>query len=249
MPASQSMRGRHHLQLKRQKQVSGAFNILESLNISRLLDKINMSEREQKLLALLLVAGLIIGVMFGGKFLTERYQRSSAKALAVKSELQNRQLLMKSADVYKSEIDWLEKLKVFDEKSRFRKPSQVAETELQTFARDQAIAAGLEIKKQGVQPADKTGVHFHRAKAEFQVAGSEMSLFRWMDRLNSPRDFRTVTYYRMFPQRKDDTKVDCTVIVELWYVPQSIEELGTEEPGSPTPSSPDVNSIIPGRNI
>ncbi len=203
-----------------------------------------MSEREQKLLALLLVAGLIIGVMFGGKFLMERYQRSSAKAEQVKNELNTRQLLMNSAEVYQDEISWLEQLQVFEEKSRFRKPSQVAETELQTFARDQAIAAGLEIKKQGVQPADKTGAHFHRAKAEFQVAGSEASLYRWLDRLNSPRDFRTLTYYRMYPQRKDDTKIDCTVIVELWYVPQSIDELNEGDLESPS-----IDSILPSTNI
>lgn len=201
-----------------------------------------MSEREQKLLSLLVVAAAIIGIMFGARFLIDRYNRSTSKAIAVQGELQGREILMKSADVYQGGKKWLETLKVFDENSRFRKPAQTAETELQSFVRDQAVAAGLEVKKQEVQPADKTGAHFHRAKAKFDVGGTEIALYRWLDRLNSPRDLRTVTYFRMFPQRKDDTKINCTVIVELWYVPQSIEQLSAEPAVEPTPS---VDAILP----
>jgi len=70
-----------------------------------------------------------------------------------------------------------------------------------------------------VLPTDKTGPHYHRVKYEIPVSGTEQALYAWLDRMQTPGEFRAVTFLRLSPNREDDTKIDATVIVEQWYVP------------------------------
>ena len=48
----------------------------------------------------------------------------------------------------------------------------------------------------------------------FKVTGREDSLYRWLDRLQMPDQFKGVTFMRLAPDAKDDTKIDATVVVD-----------------------------------
>jgi len=116
------------------------------------------------------------------------------------------------------EIDWLAKHEP--------KPAAVQEVDsaLQKFAQEEAIKASLTVKRQKPQTAERPeGATYHRARIEFEVTGTEAALYLWLDKLQSPPQFRAVTSLRLTPQRDDDTKVDCTVVIEQWFVPQPLD--------------------------
>ena len=77
-------------------------------------------------------------------------------------------------------------------------------------------------KRRKIQPAvEDAGLSYHRARVELEVSGREQVLYQWIDRLNSPADFRTVTQMRLNPKRDDDTQVDCLLLIEQWFVPDA----------------------------
>jgi hypothetical protein len=51
------------------------------------------------------------------------------------------------------------------------------------------------------------------------VTGSEESLYRWFDKINVPEQFRAVSQILLSPNKQDDTKIDCTVTLEQWFIP------------------------------
>jgi TPP-dependent trihydroxycyclohexane-1,2-dione (THcHDO) dehydratase len=63
------------------------------------------------------------------------------------------------------------------------------------------------------------GLHFHRAKIQLTVNGSEEALYRWFDRLNIPEQLRIASSIRVSPNTQDDTKIDCTATIEQWFMP------------------------------
>ena len=122
-----------------------------------------------------------------------------------------------------SEMDWMA------DKSPAPKAGQLVATELEQYASNQANTHQLTIKRRAIKPNDEAGVHFHRAKVEFNVTGREDSLYRWLDRLQMPEQFRAVTSMRLSPDAKDDTLIDATVDVEQWYIPQSEDDAATPQ--------------------
>ena len=99
--------------------------------------------------------------------------------------------------------------------------NQDVQTKLQQLCESEAKKFSLEIKNQRPLPTDTTsGVHYHRAKIQLTVSGTEDALYRWFDRLNVPDQLRAATVIRLSPNAKDDTKIDCTATVEQWFVPQ-----------------------------
>jgi hypothetical protein len=98
--------------------------------------------------------------------------------------------------------------------------NQDVQTQLQQFAEREAKSTGLTIKTQKPLPTDATeGRNYHRAKIQFTVTGTEESLYRWFDRLNTPEQLRIASQIRLSPNTQDDTKIDCTVTVEQWFIP------------------------------
>jgi len=186
-----------------------------------------MNEREKKLLSLLGIAGFVILNVFLFKMYQTKLSDSQREKTTAESQLRSRKILLQNQESHQSEVDWLSNVDV--------KPvvREEAEATLAQYAESEAKRSGLDIKRQKLLPAKTDGVHFHRVKAEFQVGGTEASLYRWLDRLYDPNKFRSVTYMRTFPQRKDDTKVDCVVVVERWFVPKdATEQESLEEEGA-----------------
>jgi hypothetical protein len=176
-----------------------------------------MSDREKKLVLLFSLAIFVLLNFFAISWY-RGYRASVTKALGkAKQSVVDADIMDKDREINQGEMDWLA--------DHYPEPKagQTVQTELEQFASNQATANTLEIKRRKILPSDETG-RFHRAKVEFNVTGTEAALYRWLDRLQMPDQFRAITFMRLSPDAKDDTKIDCTVTAEQWYVPASGEE-------------------------
>ena len=174
-----------------------------------------MSPREKKLLTLFALAGFIILNFVAIRFFIDKRMSVKAARTEAVRQLDTAEMFAASKNDVIDEMEWL------SQHEPTPTPHQEVETELLEMVAREANAAGLTIKpsSQKIQPVDEKGPHYHRAKMVISVTGMENSLYRWLDRLNSPEDFRTVTTIRLSPNREDDTKIDCTATFEKWFVP------------------------------
>ena len=173
-----------------------------------------MSDRENKLLIFFGIAGFAILNFLGFKAAMGKRGEVENQRKAAQLQLANADMVHNSSDQVKDEMDWLAK----------NQPepiaSQDAQTKLQQFSEREAKAAGLTIKTQKPLATDQTaGKSYHRVKFQFVVTGSEESLYRWFDKINIPEQFRAVTQILLSPDKQDDTKIDCTVTIEQWFIP------------------------------
>jgi type II secretory pathway component PulM len=173
-----------------------------------------MSDREKKLVLLFGLAAFVLLNVFGISWY-KKYKLDLVKKLG-KAES-----AVAEADAYAAryeevgeEVTWLQ------EHTPEAKAGQTVQAQLQQFASTEATKNTLTVKRPKILPNDETGPHFHRARVEFNVTGTEASLYRWLDKLQSPEQLRAITGMRLSPDTKDDTLIECTVTVEQWYVPQ-----------------------------
>ena len=176
-----------------------------------------MNARERRMLILLGVVGFLLLNLFAYRWYKQK------KELA-KGERARAEIILESANAYSEK-----EAQVADEIKRMKdhepQPAAVQEVDsaLQKFAQEEALKASLTVKRQKPQTPDREKAHYHRARIEFEVTGTESALYLWLDKLQSPQQFRSVTSLRLSPQRDDDTKIDCTVVIEQWFVPQPVD--------------------------
>ena len=173
-----------------------------------------MSSREKRLLIFFAAAGFLV-LNFLGFSAYQNLKRKSQAALGqAQLQLENAQSVSASRDQVSAEMEWL------TAHLPAEGAKQDVQTKLQQFCDSQAKSVGLTIKTQKPLPTDETeGRRFHRAKIEFTVSGSEDALYRWFDRLNVPEQMRIATQIRLSPNPQDDTKIDCTAVIEQWFTP------------------------------
>lgn len=172
-----------------------------------------MSPREKKLILFFALAGFaVLNFLAIGFFKTKRadVDRQKAEALV---KLESAKNFSASREQVTDQMEWLA------QHEPEPAANQDVQTKLQKFSETEAKNLGLTIKSQKPLPTDATGKHYHRAKLEITVTGSEESLYRWFDRLNVPDQFRIASRVRLSPNTQDDTKIDCTATVEQWFVP------------------------------
>lgn len=173
-----------------------------------------MSSREKRLLIFFAAAGFLVLNFLGVKFYQAERIKVRAKLAEARQQLQTAEIISASREQVAEEMDWLE------ENEPEPAASQDVQTKLQKFCESEAQAAGLTIKIQRPMPTDTSaGLYFHRAKFQFTLLGREENLYRWLDKVNVPADLRMATQIRLSPNKEDDTQVDCTVVVEQWFVP------------------------------
>lgn len=174
-----------------------------------------MSSREKKLLIFFAVAGFLVINLFGIKSFFAYQAKVKADRQVAQNELDIANTFRESKDQVTDEMNWLA------DNEPEPAEDQVVQTNLQQLAETEARNGGLSIKTGGQKllPTDKTGLHYHRAKVEFTVTGSEQALYGWIAKLQVPTQFRAVTFLRLLPNREDDTKIDATLIIEQWFVP------------------------------
>jgi hypothetical protein len=173
-----------------------------------------MSPREKKLLIFFASAGFIVLNFLGfGFFQTKRLEVMRARDQA-RQQLDTAEMYRASRDQVQPQMEWLAE----------REPEPAADqdvkTKLQQLCEREAQSTGLEIKSQKPLATDSSeGRHYHRAKIEISISGTEEALYRWFDKLNEPDQLRAATFIRLSPNQQDDTKIDCRATVEQWFVP------------------------------
>lgn len=174
-----------------------------------------MSAREKKLLLFFALAGFAVLNFLAFNFATAKRAEVNSRRTLAQQELDTAEEFRDKREQVTDEMDWLAE----------HEPEPVAnqdiQTTLQQFAEREAKTTGLTIKTQKPLPTDSTGVHFHRAKLQITVTGTEQALYQWFDRLNVPQQFRVASQIRLTPNQQDDTKIDCTATIEQWFVPKS----------------------------
>lgn len=193
-----------------------------------------MSDREKKLVLLFGLAAFVLLNAFGVSWFRKQKDMLASKVRVAEGNVQTADAFSRKYDTVIEEMDWMA------EHAPDGRAGQLVATELEQYASNQATTHQLTVKRRAILPNDQSGTHFHRAKAEFNVTGKEDSLYRWLDRLQMPDQFRAITFLRLSPDAKDDTLIDCTVTVEQWYVPLAD---GTEEEAAETPA-PAPNPIL-----
>lgn len=176
-----------------------------------------MSDREKRLLVFLLIVGfLVINALLGFKVFWPKLQSARLEAERLNTTYEEGMKALSAGGEEEEEIAWLEQYEPQP------LPSQKAESQLEGLANLEAQRRGLTVKSRKIQPAVVDPIlNYHRARVQLEVSGDEQNLYRWLDRLNAPTEFRTVTQMRVNPKRDDDTKVDCLVLIEQWFVPES----------------------------
>lgn len=173
-----------------------------------------MSPREKTLLLFFASAAFLLLNFLGFRLFADHRTSLQNKRSAALVELETAERFRASSEDILDEMDWLA------EHEPEPQPFQDVQNALQQLAESEATAAGLTIKTQKLLPTDTTsGVHYHRAKVQISVTGSEEALYRWFDRINVPQQFRSATLLRISPNREDDTRIDCTADIEQWFVP------------------------------
>ena len=173
-----------------------------------------MSPREKKLLIFFASAGFIVLNFLGfGFFQTKRLEVMRSRDQA-RQKLETAEMYRASREQVNDQMEWLA--------THEPQPAanQDVQTKLQQLCESEAKSTGLDIKSQKPLPTDASeGRHYHRAKIEMSVSGTEEALYRWFDRLNVPDQLRAATFIRLGPNQQDDTKIDCRATIEQWFVP------------------------------
>ena len=175
-----------------------------------------MSPREKKLLIFFALAGFAIVNFLAFNFATSKRAEVNANRAQAEQALATAETFRANSEQVTDEMEWLAK----------HEPEPAAnqdvQTNLQGAVEREAKAVGLTIKPgQKPLPTDSTGKHFHRAKIQITVTGTEQALYQWFDRLNVPDQLRISTQIRLTPNQQDDTKIDCTATIEQWFVPKT----------------------------
>ncbi len=173
-----------------------------------------MSPREKKLLIFFGAAGFIIINFLAFGFLKNKSLEVQRQRTEAHRKLETAEMFISSREQVADQMNWLAE----------HEPEPAESQEVQTALHDlcvkEAKTAGLEIKTQKPLPTEATeGLHYHRAKFQFTVEGPEDSLYRWFDKLNIPEQLRIASSIKISPNAKDDTKIDCTVTFEQYFVP------------------------------
>lgn len=175
-----------------------------------------MSVREKKLLIFFALAGFAILNILAFKFAQSKRQEVNIKRIQAEQQLATAEKFRESSEQVTDQMDWLA------EHEPEPMANQDVQTTLQQLTEREAKAAGLTIKSQKPLPTDVAGTHYHRAKIQITVTGTEEALYRWFDKLNMPDQLRIASQIRMLPNNPDDTKIDCTATIEQWFVPPAL---------------------------
>lgn len=172
-----------------------------------------MSDREKKLLSLLLIAGFLIVNFFLYTLYVEKKSLYSTDLESAKSQLQQANIFSESSNELAEQMNWLAE--------KEPKPATFQDTQnaLQLFAESQAKSFGLTIKSQEPLPTDESGTYYHRAQVKINLTGQEEALYKWFNAINDPNLFRTTYQIRMSPNTKEDTLIDCSATLSQWFPP------------------------------
>lgn len=172
-----------------------------------------MSSNEKRLLVILGIGGFILINILGLMKIKQFRADLVADEAKARSEYKMAEMAMEMRDQVAPEMDWLTQHEPQPQEE------QDVQSALQQLVEREASSRGLTIKSQKLVPTDTTQKHYHRAKVEFKVSGTEENLYKWIGRLQMPSEFRAVTKIHLLPETSDDTRIEAILTIEQWFVP------------------------------
>lgn len=176
-----------------------------------------MSDREKRLLYFMIVVVFLLANAGAVKlFFIPKLKEARTQESEFQNKYEEALVDLGEQDKRRDEVDWVLK------NEGQPKSAQKALTDLENLANREAQRRGLTVKRRKPMKAvDDGSLFYHRARVEIEVSGREHILYQWMDRLNAPSELRTATMIRLNPKRDDDTLIDCLVVLEQWFVPET----------------------------
>lgn len=178
-----------------------------------------MNQREKKLIC----------ILFGGAFfIVNIFLFSSYKGAKQKKEIQLKknadELALKNKQITESddrinEVDWL-----IEHEPKEGTHAEVR-ADLVNFAEQSALRSGVTAKKRPSplpENLEEDG-RYSTARVEMLVNARDAELYRWIIELQNPEKSRSVTFLRVKPQRDDNTRVECELVLTEWFTPASEE--------------------------
>jgi type II secretory pathway component PulM len=173
-----------------------------------------MSPREKKLLLFFALAGFLVLNFLALNFYQSKRQEITNDKKDAEIQLEQAHQITANREQVADEMQWLA------QHEPAPAANQDVQTQLQQTAETEARNAGLTIKTQKPLPSDTTeNRHYHRAKIQITLTGTEQALYQWLDSLNTPDRLRIASQIRLKPFDQDDTKIECTATIEQWFIP------------------------------
>ncbi|MBK1833901.1 hypothetical protein [Roseibacillus ishigakijimensis] len=175
-----------------------------------------MTSRERNLLILLVaMAFLAVNFLAYNMWYAPKMAEMEAAMEAAERKAETNESMGGIRDALSADMEWLARYEP--------KPTTAGQmqTRIQQLAENEAVRKGLTIKDKGfganvVDPS----LHYHRARYDIEVNGTEAAIYSWIDRLHNPNEFRVVTFIKLEPQRDDATRADCQIFLDQWFVPE-----------------------------
>jgi len=172
-----------------------------------------MSDREKKLLAVLLIALFIIANSIGfTKFYSQKINQAKLRKATAEAQYRQAELILQQKDDWGNTVNWLKRAE--------GKPTtyQDANASLQSYLKKSADRRGLETRKEDILDPVRSE-NYHRVRVRYKVNGVEKEIQQWILDIHRPQQLQVITKFDVQPQKNDTTRADCEVEVEKWFVP------------------------------
>lgn len=173
-----------------------------------------MSDREKKLLAVMLIALFIIANFFAyTAVLAPKLAADQAREMKAKSKLRQAEQVMAQKAEWEQTIDWLARAE--GEPTTY----QDANAQLQSYMQNAAQRQGLETPSRGQEILDPIqGSNYDRVRIKQKVIGPEQKVQRWLLDIHRPKQLQVITKFDIQPQKTNTTVAECEVVVEKWFI-------------------------------
>ncbi len=174
-----------------------------------------MNDREKKLIFILFGGAFFIVNIFLFSSYTEAKQKKEIQLKKNADELALKKKEIGESDDRISEIEWL-----IDNGPKEGVHAEVR-ADLVNFAEKSALRAGVSTKKRPSplpENPDEDG-SYSTARVEMLVNARDPEFYRWLIELQDPQKGRAVTFLHIKPQRDDNTRVECELVLTQWFTP------------------------------
>ncbi|MGB0992411.1 MAG: hypothetical protein ACPG32_08075 [Akkermansiaceae bacterium] len=177
-----------------------------------------MNDREKKLIFLLLGVAFVLATVFAYTTFTSVMQKKKSAMAKNKTKIEEINANIDAAYDRQEEMEW------YDNNQPVEGTFLEVQAKLHKFV-TQSMGSKVEKKSIVAQSADsELSGGYQKTTMKVLVSAYDPDLYRWICTLQSPKDFRSVTYIKIEPQRNDKTRVDCELNITQWFIPKSSDD-------------------------
>ncbi len=169
-----------------------------------------LKKSEQRLLGIFLVVCLLVISFFLYTQLSKVQRRADNELRRLQLERLEIADLLADKEFWDRRQEWLRQAQ-----PAFTTQEQAAQDLLDTV-RGAARSNGIEIESEDLEEP-RENEHYQSSVATVKGVADLESVLRWVYQLQTPKDFRAVTRFKLVPEKEDPERVHCEVKVERWY--------------------------------